>query len=228
MELPQRPTGALLLLSAFALLVAMGRTDPPWLLPAFLFLFVPGSLYLLGLLGTPAAVARLRRHPRAVRRRMPNPPTAPYEYRYGRRRARVALWIVGLTLVVLAVAVSPAVVQSIDRMSGAERLTWIGWGVAMALCIALLFLWIAMEARTRILATPSGLHLDSPLRHVEIPWDEVVALSATSLVLGGTPAGTRYRVYSPSKVIGFTGGLEAAEELATLIARATGLDWTAA
>ncbi len=112
-------------------------------------------------------------------------------------------------------------------------LTWIGllWWTRKSVGIPLLLaamlvlcFWLVLrDVGVRIIVSPTSLSLKAwGRRRVEIPWDEIVFLSAVPME--GLDR-TVYRVYSPTRTISFQDTFPDTPRLLEMIARATGLEW---
>lgn len=76
---------------------------------------------------------------------------------------------------------------------------------------------------------PEGIAAAQYFRTVTVRWEDILTLIEQEhrvLVMGGiVSTGTVYTVYSKADAIRFTSRLQAAEELADVISRATALPW---
>lgn len=225
-----RPLGALMVLAAFALLIATVDVRALWPLPTFLALLVPGALLAGGIIGPPGWVvdrrAALRRDARArpadsapgVARAAAGPPERVFRY------PRPSRWVIALFAVLAAIPLTAAafIAHSLrDEPSGAA---WV------ALVPAAMGVWLPLylvgRLRAFVRVGPDGIAVRRQLRTRRLAWDDIIALSAIDVGLIGTgPIGRVYRVYGPRSTLSFDGSIDDAAALATLVARASGLGW---
>jgi hypothetical protein len=218
-----RTLGVLLTIAGLAVLVGAPASLPPWAhLFAGIALLVPGTLLALGLMGASRRVRTARRSPRLDRPHPPRPPADTTVHRYSVSRGA---WIILALLAAPFGALGLLVGVATLNTTGSDR--WYGLlvGAGLAAVAAWLGVYPWYRRGIRIEAGPSGLVRRTPLRRTRLAWNEIVALSTTSLVVAGVPSGRVYRVWSRTRDIAFQDAIGDSQRLAERIARATGLDW---
>lgn len=226
-----RSLGVVMVLAAFALLIATADMRQLWPLPTFLALLVPGAMMATGIIGPPAWVVERRAAARRgalergagpagadERRVVAGPPERTFRY------PRPSRWVIAVFVVLGAI---PLVAAAFIANALWDEPTGSAWVALVPVAMGLwLPLYLVGRMRAFVRLGPDGIAVRRQWITRTLAWDDVIALSGIDVGLIGTgPIGRVYRVYGPRTTLSIDGSIEDADTVATLVARASGLAW---
>lgn len=239
-----RLAGGVLLVLAVVILFA--APDSPGLeflgMLGFITCLVSGFFLVSGIVGTPRDIGPRRQEvaQRGARGDWQPVQIPPRVFRYQVSvPGRVVILIMAFFLIAIGIGIFCLFGVSLLKGRVVDMQWWeaIAWTIAASVIPAgagvLLLLYLHRYRGISIRVDEWGIRAQTLLGHVEIPWQEVVALKQVNpdvptivgLVPLVLPLGAIYRVYSLHKTLEFYYSLEGAADLVALIQQATGLSW---